>query len=67
MSEKHLPFSSGSKSIFMRERIILNVADLRYEFELIAILTLLPPAQRAELAVMPPSDGKRKGRSTAKD
>jgi hypothetical protein len=71
MSEKPLPFrrgsSSGSKTIFMRERIILNVANLRYELELIAILAPLPAVPRAALAVMPLSDAKRKARSTAKD
>jgi hypothetical protein len=46
--------------------MILNVANLRYELELIAIVTPLPAARRAALAVMPLSDAK-KGRSTAKD
>jgi hypothetical protein len=70
MAEKPLPFRSGSsasKSIFLRERFMLNVANLRYEFELIAVLTPLPPARRAELAVLPPADPKRKGRATAKN
>jgi hypothetical protein len=44
----------------MRERFILNVAGLRYEFDLIAILTPLPQAPGAALAVMRPSDAKRK-------
>src|ERR1044072_9868457 len=34
---------SGSKSIFMRERLFLNVANLRYELDVISILTPLPP------------------------
>jgi hypothetical protein len=44
----------------MRERFILNVAGLRYEFDLIAVLTSLPPEARSKIAVLPPSDGKRK-------
>jgi hypothetical protein len=36
--------SSGLKSVFLRG-FILNVANLSYEFELIAILTPLPPAR----------------------
>jgi hypothetical protein len=69
MAEKPLPFrrSSDSKSIFMRERIILNVANLRYELDLIAILTPLPPAQQPKLATMPRPDGKRKPRPAAKN
>jgi hypothetical protein len=47
----------------MRERFILNVAGLRYEFDLIAVLTSLPPAGRPKIAVLPPSDGKRKRRA----
>jgi hypothetical protein len=53
---------SGSNSIFMRERFILSISKMRYEFDLIAILTPLVPAQ---LVVMPPPDGKRKRRAAA--
>jgi hypothetical protein len=71
MADKPFKFRPGnspdSKTIFMRERIILNVANLRYELDLIAILTPLPPARRAALAVMPLSDAKRKARSTGND
>jgi hypothetical protein len=70
MAEKPLPSrtpgSSDSKSIFMRERFILNVANLRYEFDPIAILTPLPPAGRSKLAVLP-SDDKRKPRAAARN
>lgn len=71
MAEKLLPLRSGgssdSKSIFMRERLILNVANLRYELDLIAILTPLPPAGRPKLAVLPPSYAKRKPRAATKN
>jgi hypothetical protein len=70
MADKPRKFRPGntpdSKSIFVRERYILNVANSRYEFELIAILTPLPPAGRVGLAVMPFSDSKRRAPSTAK-
>ena len=70
MAKKPLPSrtpgSSDSKSIFMRERFILNVANLRYEFDLIAILTPLPPAARSKLAVLP-SDDKRQSRAAARN
>ena len=70
MAKKPLLFRAGgnydSKSIFMRERLILNVANLRYEFELIAILTPLPPARRSELTVLPPSTPKRKRSPSSK-
>jgi len=71
MAEKPFPIrsrdSSDSKSIFMRERLILNIANLRYELEVIAILTPLPPAKGPELAVLPLSDAKRKPRAAAKN
>jgi hypothetical protein len=71
MADKLLPFrsrdSSDSKSIFMRERLILNIAHLRYEFDWIAMLTPLPPAKGPELAVLPPSAAKRKPRAPAKN
>ena len=57
MSKKPTPLASrtcsDSKSVFMRERLILNVANLRYELDIISILTPLPPAQRPRLAAMP--------------
>jgi hypothetical protein len=70
MADKPLPFrpssTTDSKSIFIRERFILNVANLRYEFDLIAILTPLPPARRSELAVLPSPGGRRKPRVATK-
>ena len=66
MADKPLKFRSdsgpNSQSIFMRERFILNVANLRYEFDLIAILTPLPPSKRADLIALPSAAAKRKGR-----
>src|SRR6266567_7551714 len=47
MPNKVIPFPSGNtakpETIFVRERLILNVASLRYEMELIGIFTPLPP------------------------
>ena len=71
MANEPIPFhsqtGSGSKSIFMRERLILNVANLRYELDLIAILTPLPPIRKPQLAVQPITERKRKPRATAKN
>ena len=56
MPNKPIPFhsrtSSDSQSIFFRERLILNVANLRYELDVISILTPLPPARGPKLAVL---------------
>jgi hypothetical protein len=50
VSKKPTPLTSrtcsDSKSIFMRERFILNVANLRYALDIISILT--PYASRAK-------------------
>jgi len=58
----HTPGSSESKSSFMRERLILHVANLRYELDVIAILTPLPPARGPKLALLPTSESKSRRR-----
>ena len=59
MPNKVIPFTSAispePEAIFVRERLILNVASLRYELDLIGILTPLPPASapQPEQSAMP--------------
>jgi hypothetical protein len=64
MPKKPIPFrsltSSESKSIFFRERLILNVANLRYELDVISIRTPLPPVSRAQVAPAAPSKAVQK-------
>ena len=47
MPNKVIPFPSGNtaktETVFIRERLILNVASIRYEMELIGIFTPLSP------------------------
>jgi len=50
----------------MRQRLILNVANLRYELDVITILTPLPPAPAPKLAALPAA-AKREGRAAAKN
>ena len=38
----------------MRERLIVNVGSLRYELDIISILTPLPPERKPKLAVLTP-------------
>ena len=46
----------------MRERLILNVANLRYELDVISILTPLPPERVPKLQVLAPPNAEQKKR-----
>ena len=50
MANELIPFPSGTKtgsnSIFTRQRLIARVANLRYEIEIIGIITPLRPARK---------------------
>jgi hypothetical protein len=68
MSNKPISFpprnNSGSNSVFMRERMIINVANLRYELDLICILTPLPPVRTNQLAVLKPLGATDRSKSS---
>jgi hypothetical protein len=59
MPNRPIPFPSrtnpGSGSVFIRKLLILNVASLRYELDVICILTPVPPKPRTKLAVLAPA------------
>jgi hypothetical protein len=46
----------------MRKRLILNVANLRYELDVICILTPLPPKPRSNLEVLAPANAEQNTR-----
>jgi hypothetical protein len=46
----------------MRERLMVNVANLRYELDVISILTPLPSERRPKLAVLAPTKAPDKMR-----
>ena len=56
MANELIPFPSGTKtgsnSIFTRERLIARAANLRYEIEIISIITPLPPARKPKQPVL---------------
>ena len=64
MANKRNPFhsqiNSQSKRILFRERLILNVANLRYELEMISVLTPLNPGPGPQLAPSSLSKAVRK-------
>jgi hypothetical protein len=70
MPNTPIPFPSrtnpGSGSAFMRKRLILNVANLRYEFDVICILTPLPPKPITKLAVLAPANAEQNKRRRQK-
>jgi hypothetical protein len=66
MANERIPFRSRaeSKSMFFRERLILNIANLRYELEVISILTPLPPIRTPKLAVLKAAGAPDKAKSS---